>query len=90
MKSLFGGPICLLDMEDEKEYLETDVRKIILENAKELGLDANFIDPSVSDAEKPPYYSSHFAGSIFRMVDSVGTMRVKGQNFDYIHIVRRG
>lgn len=89
MKSLFDGAICLLDMEGDEEYLETDIRKIVLNNLKNLGVDADF-DSGKLDIEKPPYYSGIFAGSIFRMVDNVGTIRVKGQNFDYVHIVRRG
>ena len=90
MKSLFDGVICLLDMEEAQEYLETDVRKIFLNNLKNLGVDAEFADPDKLDVEKPPYYSGLFAGSIFRMVDNMGTIKVKGQNFDCIHIVGRG
>jgi len=77
-------------MEGAEEYLETDVRKIFLNNLKNLGVDAEFADPDKLDIEKPPYYSGFFAGSIFRMVDNMGAIGVKGQNFDYIHIVRRG
>ncbi|MEM2760000.1 MAG: hypothetical protein QXU32_04260 [Nitrososphaerales archaeon] len=75
-------------MEYEEEYIETDIRKIIIQNLKQLGLDAHFVEKS--EVERPPYYSGFFAGSIFRMVDSMGTVAIKGQNFDYIHVVRRG
>jgi len=90
LKSLFDGEICLLDMEGDEEYLETDIRKIFLNNLKNLGIDAEFADSGKLDIEKPPYYSGIFAGSIFGMVDNTGTIKVKGQNFDYVHIVRRG
>lgn len=77
-------------MEGAEEYLETDVRKIFLNNLKNLGVDAEFADPDKLDIEKQPYYSGFFAGSIFRMVNNMGTIKVKDQNFDYIHIVGRG
>ncbi len=77
-------------MEEEEEYLQTDIRKMLLNNLKNLRVEADFVDSGELDVEKPPYYSSLFAGSIFRMVDNMGTIKVKGQNFDYIHIVRRG
>ena len=89
MKSLFGGEICLLDMEGKEEYLETDVRKGVLHNLKHLGLDAE-LAASNPNVEKPPYTGGFFVGNVFRMVDNMGTIKVKGQNFDYVHIVRRG
>lgn len=76
-------------MEDNEEYLETDVRKIALNNLKNLGIEAEFVSDKLG-IEKPPYYSGMFSGSIFRMVDNIGTIKVKGKNFDYVHIVRRG
>ena len=76
-------------MEGENAYLETDVRKIFLEHLKRFGIDAEFVDPRKSDIEKQPYYSFYFSGTS-RMVDSMGCIKVRGKNFDYIHIVRRG
>jgi len=76
-------------MEEEKEYLETDVRKIFLAHLKSFGIEAEFVDPNKSDIEKQPYYSFYFSGTA-RMVDSMGCIGVRGKNFDYIHIVRRG
>ena len=76
-------------MEEEKEYLETDVRKIFLEHLKRFGIDAEFVDSGKSDIEKKPYYSFYFSGTP-RMVDNMGCIKVQGKNFDYIHIVRRG
>jgi hypothetical protein len=76
-------------MEEETEYLETDVRKIILANLKRFGIDAEFVDSGKSNIEKPPYYSYYFSGTA-RMVDNIGCLKVNGKNFDYIHILRRG
>ncbi|MFQ5940981.1 MAG: hypothetical protein ACE5KA_04705 [Nitrososphaerales archaeon] len=77
-------------MEGEEEYLETDIQKICLDNLKNLGMEAEAVESGRLDIEKPPYYSSFFAGGIFRMVDNIGTIKVKNQNFEYIHIVRLG
>ena len=76
-------------MEGDNEYLETDVRKIFLEHLKSFGIDAEFVDPGKSDIEKQPYYSFYFSGTP-RMVDSMGCINMRGKNFDYIHIIRRG
>jgi len=78
-----------LDMENDEEYLETDVRKVVLHNLKHLGLDAELV-ASNPDIEKSSYTGGFFVGNVFRMVDNVGTIKAKGQNFDYVHIVRRG
>lgn len=77
-------------MEEEEEYLETDMVKLILGKLKHLGVDAQRVSPGKLDIEKPPYYSGMFSGSIFRMVESIGTIKTGGQNFDYVHILRRG
>ncbi|MFY3741878.1 MAG: hypothetical protein HMLIMOIP_002338 [Candidatus Nitrosomirales archaeon] len=76
-------------MEGEKEYLETDVRKILLEHLKDLGIDAELVDSGKSSIEKQPFFSFYFSGTP-RMVDSMGCIKVQGKNFDYIHIIRRG
>ncbi len=90
LKSLFVGAICLLNMEGEEDYLETeDVRKLFFEHLKSLGKDAELIDIGKLDIEKKPYYSFYFSGRS-RMVDNVGCIKVKGQNFDYIHLLRLG
>lgn len=75
-------------MEAEEEYLETDVRKIVLEHLQSLGVGAELLEPGKSDVEKPPFYSFYFAGTA-RMVDSEGCIEVKNRNFRYVHIVRR-
>ncbi len=76
-------------MEAEEEYLETDVRKILLEHLRHLGFDAELIDRGKAEVEKPPYYSFHRSGTPL-MVDTEGCIKVKGRNFDHIHLVRRG
>ena len=90
MKSLFGGFIYLLGMEGKEEYVETDLLKNVLKHLQNLGLEAELVDSNELEIEKPPYYSSLFSGGIFRMVDNIGTIRVKDQNFDYIQILRCG
>lgn len=79
----------LLNMEEENEYLETDVRKKFLAHLKHFSIDAEFLEPDKSGIEKKPYYSFYFTGTP-RMVDSMGCIKVQGKNFDYIHIIRRG
>jgi hypothetical protein len=74
---------------EEEEYLEIDPRRIILGNLRDLGVEAEF-EFDKEEIEKQPYFSGFFSGSVFRMVDNLGTIRVKGLNFDYVHIVRRG
>ncbi len=76
-------------MEGEKEYLETDVRKILLGHLKHLGIESEFVDSGKSGIEKQPFFSFYFSGTS-RMVDNMGCLKVRGKNFDYIHIIRRG
>jgi hypothetical protein len=73
----------------EAEYLETDVRKIVLEHLRKHGVDAELLEPGKSDMEKPPYYTNYFSGTA-KMVDSAACIAVRGRNFDGVHIVRRG
>lgn len=76
-------------MEGEAEYLETDVRKRLVQHLKRLSMDVEPVDPGTLSLEKKPYYSYYYAGSA-GMVDNMGCLKVKGRNFDYIHIIRRG
>jgi hypothetical protein len=76
-------------VEGESEYLETDVRKKLLEHMKHLNIETEPVEPGTIDIEKKPYYGYHFSSSL-GMVDNVGCFKVRGKNFDYIHIIRRG
>ena len=76
-------------MEGENEYLETDVRKILLGHLKHLGMETELVDFGKSGTEKQPFFSFYFSGTP-RMVDSMGCIKVQGKNFDYVHIIRRG
>lgn len=74
---------------EEEEYLETDVRKILLGHLTSLEIDSEIVEQGTTAVEKPPYYSLYFSRAP-RMVDSMGCIKVKGKNFDYIHIIRKG
>jgi len=77
-------------MEHEEEYLETDVRRIILDNLKHLRVEAEFVEPTILNGKKPRYYSGFFSGTVLDPANSIALLKVKGRNFDYIQIVRRG
>lgn len=78
-----------MPVENEEEYLETDVRKILLEHLKSLGMDAEIVEQGKTEVEKPPYYSFHLSATPI-MVDNMGCIKVNGKNFDYVHVIRRG
>ncbi|RMF30697.1 MAG: hypothetical protein D6752_03580 [Candidatus Nitrosothermus koennekii] len=71
-------------MEEEQEYIESDIVKIMLEHLHELGYDAELI-PDL----KGPYYSYYFSGSQ-RIVDSICCIKIKGMEFDCMQILARG
>lgn len=70
--------------EEEEEYIETDISKIMLEHLRSLGYDAELVEDV-----KGPYYSYYFSGTQ-RMVESVCCIKIKGMNFDCMQILIRG
>ncbi len=73
--------------EGEEEYLESDIRIILLNHLRRLGLDAYVV--SDREIEEGPYYSYYFT-SIPRVVTNVCCIKVNGMNFDCINLLVRG
>ncbi|MCS7140561.1 MAG: hypothetical protein NZ888_00050 [Candidatus Nitrosocaldus sp.] len=73
--------------EEGGEYLESDIRMLLLNRLRELGLDAYMA--SDREVEEGPYYSYYFT-SMPRMVTSVCCIKVNGMNFDCINLLVRG
>ncbi len=73
--------------EGEEEYLESDIRIILLNHLRRLGLDAYIV--SDKEVEEGSYYSYYFASSP-RVVTSVCCIKVNGMNFDCINLLVRG
>lgn len=73
--------------EGEKEYLESDIRIILLNHLRRLGLDAYIV--SDKEVEEGSYYSYYFTSSP-RVVTSVCCIKVNGMNFDCINLLVRG
>ncbi|MFN4336573.1 MAG: hypothetical protein ACK4FV_03190 [Candidatus Nitrosocaldus sp.] len=71
----------------DEEYLESDIRMMLLTHLRRLGLDAYIT--SDREVEEGPYYSYYFT-SIPRIVTSVCCIKVNGMNFDCINLVTRG
>ncbi len=70
-----------------EEYLESDVRVILLTHLRGLGLDAYI--SSDREVEEGPYYSYYFT-SMPRIVTNVCCIKVSGMNFDCINLLTRG
>lgn len=73
--------------EEAEEYLESDIRMVLLNHLRKLGLDAYIA--SDREVEGGPYYSYYFT-SIPRIVTSVCCIRVNDMNFDCINLLTRG
>lgn len=72
---------------DEDEYLQSDIRAVLLDHLRRLGLDAYIA--SDRDVEEGPYYSYYFT-SMPRIVTSVCCIKVNNMNFDCINLLVRG
>ncbi|MEM4145957.1 MAG: hypothetical protein QXI69_07880, partial [Candidatus Nitrosocaldus sp.] len=70
-----------------EEYLESDIRIILLNHLRRLGLDAYVV--SDREVEEGQHYSYYFT-SIPRVVTNVCCIKVNGMNFDCINLLVRG